>query len=1063
LVFCLAFDLTSHFLNIAAYVYLLGAAELCRIMGFTLNISQTIQHYTAHITTHTTLSVSNYFIVVCLVTWLGHLYLSVCGLIEGNPGPEIEWLAFLKTSGLKIISQNVGRLITTTTDKIDLVRNNLSDNLGPLIMVLSESWLSAKMDSNLFKIKNLKIVRFDRAPPNRSMGLVLYYSSGIPLSDFEIIHKPTYSLLTTCIVYENKNYCLCFVYRPPRANRTVEFLDSFERNMEQICADPLRNVILMGDVNMDLLKPDHPHTRRFSDIMAGLNLEQNIIGATRTAILGDRITSTLIDHVYTSNTSFPHDAVFLNSDNQVSDHNAVGLVLKSSKRPQTTGHVHTYEQKVDYTKFDEGSLRTLLGQETWVEVELEPDLNSKWDIFIRKLRLMLERVCQKRRVKTCVDCPGSSHNRQTTRQSWFDEELKADRRRLNDWLKAYKCTKIASHFLEYKRQLREYKDKSRRKCRDYFRRQIERATSASETQKIVSKLTGNGKERAERLEVIIKDGVARSDSKGMADIMNVYFTEVGAVAAASADRVLPLAVGFDRPVQEMHFVPPGFLDTYKHLNQINVNKPAGPDGIPGVIFKTFALELMFILEHIFAACIYRSAIPDFWKISHITPVFKKGLPSDPSNYRPIAITSVIPKIFEKILYLQLIKHLETEHLLTQSQYGYRVGMSTTHAVLDVSEKIRSLASQTQCFVGLLLLDLSKAFDCVNHHLLTEMLAVFGLDEFSIALVKSFLTGRQQLVKVNGCLSQARMSHCGVPQGSLLGPILFDIYVNALSRTVESHVVQYADDAAIICSHRNYQGLKDQLTRDFILVLNYFKSLGLSLNVGKTEYLVFGEIAGIQDLDLSINGTEVKPVESAKYLGVTIDNALSFDQHNRYVMNKIKRGNFLIRSIRSKITLRIAKHLLHALVYSHHDYACIVWEQKPNSRYTDLIEKQHRFCLKSVFRKDWRFSSERLYRLSQLPPLSQRRTMNLCRFVHSSLSGSGPDRFNDFFVISNTARGEASRRLLLPRVARPINFVRRAVKFRAVQAWNTLPTNLRVIPRESAFKTAIARLLRPQPL
>jgi hypothetical protein len=995
--------------------------------------------------------------------WLGHLYLSACGLIESNPGPEIDWPDFLMTSGLKIISQNVGRLITTTTDKIDMIRNNLSGNLGPLIMVLSESWLSAKMDSNLFKIKNLKSVRFDRAPPNRSMGLVLFYSSGFSLSEVKIIEEPTYSLLTACIVYENKRYCLCFVYRPPRANRTVEFLDSFERNIERICADPLRNVILMGDVNMDLLKPDHPHTRRFSDIMSGLNLKQNILGATRTAILGNRITSTLIDHVYTSNTLFPHDAAILNSDNHVSDHNAVGLVLKSSKRLERTGHVHTYEQKADYTKFDEVSLRGLLGLETWVDVELEPDLNRKWDIFITKLRQMLDRVCDKRRVKTCVDCPCSSHNRQTTRQSWFDEELKGDRRRLNDWLKAYKSTKMAAHFVEYKRQLREYKDKSRRKCRDYYRQQIQLATSASETQKIVNNLTGNRKERAERIEVIIMDGVAKTDSKGMADIMNEYFTEVGATAAASADRVLPLAVRFDRPVQEMHFVPPGFYDTYKHLHQINVNKPAGPDGIPGIIFKTFAMELMFILEHIFAACIYRSAIPDLWKISHITPVFKKGLPSDPSNYRPIAITSVIPKIFEKILYLQLIKHLETSHLLTESQYGYRLGLSTTHAVLDVSEKIRSLASENQCVVGLLLLDLSKAFDCVNHNLLTEMLAVFGLDQFSIALVRSFLTERQQHVKLNGCLSESRISHCGVPQGSLLGPILFDMYVNSLSKTVESHVVQYADDAAIICSHRNYQGLKDQLTTDFISVLNYFKSLGLSLNVGKTEYLIFGNIDGILDVDLSINGTEVKPVESAKYLGVTIDNTLSFDQHNNYVLNKIKRGNFLIRSLRSKITLRIAKQLLHALVYSQHDYACLVWEQKPNSRYTDLLEKQHRFCLKSVFRKDWRFSSERLYRLSQLPPLSQRRTMNLCRFVHSSLSGSGPDRFHDFFVISNTARGEASRRLLPPRVARLTNFVRHAVKFRAVQAWNRLPTNMRVIQRESVFKTAIARSLRPQPL
>jgi hypothetical protein len=470
--------------------------------------------------------------------------------------------------------------------------------------------------------------------------------------------------------------------------------------------------------------------------------------------------------------------------------------------------------------------------------------------------------------------------------------------------------------------------------------------------------------------------------------------------------------------------------------------------------------LLFIIEHIFSACIYRSAIPTAWKNANVTPVYKKGLKTDPSNYRPIAVTSVVPKIFERILYEQLVKHLEINHLLLDSQYGYRTGMSTSHAILDVTEKVRSLSSHGE-FVGLLLIDLSKAFDCVNHNLLLNMLPLYGFDEFSCNLIRSFLTERSQRVKVNGVFSTARQTVCGVPQGSLLGPVLFDVYVNFLSRTVRSHIVQYADDVAVIAGNVRYNELKDTLGNDLRAIMAYFRDLGLQLNVSKTEYMVFGRPTG--DAGLRVGPTLIEPVASLNYLGVKIDDRLTFDQQNTIVLNKLKRANFLIRSIRTNITLRIANQLLHSLAYSHHDYASIVWSQSPNSRLSIMMEKQHRFCLKSVYQKGWLYPSDALYRLAQQPQLCTRRKSSLCKLVHSVLKAAVPVRFLGYFEISNTARGRAALRLVVPRALRPTNFVRNAVSFRGVSAWNSLPRDVALVHTTQSFSRAIKKFYTPAPL
>jgi hypothetical protein len=1030
------------------------------MMVSTLLLQQATRH-TAHSTIHLHLLDNVALIARVLYLWLGRLFLSLFGLIESNPGPaapSIDFENFILLNGFKVIYQNAARLINITNDKMNSIRANLAGRSGPLLAVFSESWLKPSIDSNLLTIPGLKCSRYDRIPPNRSMGMVLYHSNEVKVVDTHFITDPNYSLLKVTAMYESIKYTLCFIYRPPRGNSSQIFLNTLEEKLHELTDGLRNNFILLGDLNYDLLKPMQPQTRRLIDITEGIGLQQHVTEPTRTALLGNRITSSLIDHIYLLESGLSHVPTFVNDDTLISDHNCIGVALcPNSVTGAKSKHKHHFVFKRDYNKFNEDLLITSLQNANWDTVEREHDLNLKWDKFVTLLHEMVASASPLRKIRTC--CVISATKLDDA--PWYDAELKRVKRRVNNWFKAFKRSRSNEHFLIYKDELRSYKSLSRRKCREYYKRSLESAPNPREKQRVINKLIGKEKP-ADKIEYVVDGDIHTTGDKEIADAMNRYFTEVGVVAAAQAAPEVPAVVAFDRPPPEFHFLPPGFLETYKHLSNINANKPAGPDQIPGRVYKVFAGQLMFIIEHIFASCIYRSAIPAAWKIAHVTPVFKKGDRAQISNYRPIAITSVIPKVFERVLYEQLVVHLESNRLLNDTQYGYRAGMSTTHAVADVTETVRGLLDRPNIVVGALFLDLSKAFDCVNHNLLCNMLSLYGLDQFSKNLIRSFLTERTQCVKVNRVLSGPKAVVCGVPQGSLLGPILFDLYINFLSRTVVSHVVQYADDAALIASSESYAGLRDTLTNDMQNVLNFLASLGLCLNVSKTEFLVFGNVPDPR-IGLVVGGESIRPANSARYLGVVIDDALSFDEQNRTVLNKLKRANFLIRAIRKHISLRVALTLLHSLVYSYTDYACIAWQKKENSGLAQLLENQHRFCLKSVYEKGWRYPTARIYRLAQQPTLAQRTDMCLCRFVHSVLHGVAPPRFEGFFTVSRIGRGAQFNRLIIPRTNRRTNVILMSIKLRGAQKWNALPARLREIARETEFKRNIKIFLQPDAL
>ncbi len=277
--------------------------------------------------------------------------------------------------------------------------------------------------------------------------------------------------------------------------------------------------------------------------------------------------------------------------------------------------------------------------------------------------------------------------------------------------------------------------------------------------------------------------------------------------------------------------------------------------------------------------IISATVPSEWKIARVTPIFKNGPRNQLNNYRPISILPVVSKLFEKVLCEQLQEYLDTQELLSPRQFGFRKSHSTASALLDSTNEW-FINMDRGLFNIALFLDLQKAFDTINHDILLAKLNLYGLQKPSLNLLESYLTNRTQMCSVNGALSGRKLVTCGIPQGSILGPLLFLIYVNDLPNSLEySSTRMFADDTALTVSGRSIQDVEVAINHDLTNVKQWLSANRLSLNLVKTEYLLIGSRYNINNLlaapNVFVGDTPIKRVKETKALGVHIDEFLSW--------------------------------------------------------------------------------------------------------------------------------------------------------------------------------------------
>ena len=399
------------------------------------------------------------------------------------------------------------------------------------------------------------------------------------------------------------------------------------------------------------------------------------------------------------------------------------------------------------------------------------------------------------------------------------------------------------------------------------------------------------------------------------------------------------------------------------------------------------------------------------KIPKVLPIFKKGSKSSVSNYRPISVLSCINKIFEKLLAKRIYSFLEKHNILYEFQYGFRTGHSTTHALIEITDRIKLAINKNELLCGLFL-DLSKAFDTVNHKILLSKLDHYGIRGPVHNLLKSYLTNRKQYVKIGNHKSESRQINCGVPQGSVLGPLLFILYINDLNKACNTGNIRiFADDTTVFFKCISKNDITSKGTQIMTHLHNWFEANKLTLNSDKSNFIVFrsrhNKMTNLPD-QIHFENACIKQSESAKYLGVILDEHLTWNQQITEVCNKLKRYFKLFYCIRNLINTDQVRIIYYAFIYSKIKYGIPIFGFMNDTKLRRLQVLQNKL-LKVLLAKSYRYSTNLLHNELEILKVTDIAKLDVLTFIHNYFNNKLPPIFNNYFPLVSEIHSRNTRR------------------------------------------------------
>ena len=482
---------------------------------------------------------------------------------------------------------------------------------------------------------------------------------------------------------------------------------------------------------------------------------------------------------------------------------------------------------------------------------------------------------------------------------------------------------------------------------------------------------------------------------------------------------------------------------------LNPRKGSYPNGLPTKILLMFKDILSVPLATIFNISLNTGTFPDLLKHSKTIPIFKKGSKLDVSNYRPISLLSNINKIFEKLICNRVYKFLEENKSLYTLQFGFRSKHSTAHALIQITENIKKALDNGNHVCGVFI-DLQKAFDTVNHDILIDKLSYYGIRGIPNQWFKSYLSNRKQYVSINGYNSDTMNIKHGVPQGSVLGPLLFLIYINDLYKCLAySTAYHFADDTNLLVVSKTQKQIQKCINIDLKLLHKWLIANKISLNCAKTELILFSGSTDDTNFDynVKINGHNLTPTNKLKYLGVIIDNKLNGDFHCQVLTGKLNRANGMLSKIRHYVPKTELKSIYHAIFASHLRYGCQIWALE-KTKAVERIGKLQDRALRIINFEEFHAAEKPLYFSNELLQLSDMVRLSNCLLVHDFLQNVLPDCFADYFkklkleYIDFKTRNSELGSLFVPSVNKTSTGIH-SVTFRSIECWNKISQNYNV--------------------
>lgn len=935
---------------------------------------------------------------------------------EPRPQTAVSGI-YLNARSLKTVSSAINKMVEL---------HNLVASHEANIVAVTETWLNANVLDGEILPQRFCLHRKDRSatcPDRRGGGILLAIDATLASSRRQDLEPPCEILVCEIAPTGSAKIAVILCYRPPNSD-TDAFVVHLEQTLHRVCRQYSR-ICLLGDFNLPGIKWTHPPVTTsnfdlmFVHLMDSYNLCQlNVIPSNVHNHFLDLIfsnTENLISDVSGHNDEFPSDHAVL--------HFNVNMKHTKTQGPKRV--------RYNYKRADYAGLFTQLRSILSVDIANCTDVNELWSYCYNA-------ICQ------AVDLavPKASANR-SGNAPWIDGEARHEIHRRNTAWRRAKQLGTAEAWTQFR--------VIRNRCKAFLRSKYDHfvhslgVTCKRNPKRFWSFFKAKANSRSIPVTVHLHD-VESSDPLAKATLFNEYFTSV------FNNDAMPVPPDPHPPFVVNSSIPdPVFTLDHVHsiLRSLNQNKACPPKDISPVILSKCADVLAPLLNVLFNVSIQYHAVPSEWKKAHIVPVFKKGNKHSVHNYRPISLLPVVSKVMERCIFNHLYPFLESK--IHPLQHGFMKGKSCATQLLKVYHEI-GLILDKGGQVDVIFLDFSKAFDCVPHNLLLFKLEYFyGICGNMLEWLKDYLSERKQKVLIENVCSNFEAVTSGVPQGSILGPLMFLLYINDMAFLNSScSIALFADDSKCF---KQVHSLNDclSLQHDLDVLFNWSCSWKMDFNASKCKVLSITRSNDPIVFNYSMNGTVLEKVGNFKDLGVVVDETLSFTDHVDSVISKSSKVcGFIKRSLGFNAPTSVKLQLFLTLCRSILDYASVLWSPQ-NKLLIKRLESVQRSMTKYILND---FISPYVERCSSLRilPLSYRREMNDLLFFYKFFIIESNSLFPDEIrPIENHMNLRSSNVLTLhcPTV-RTERFIS-SYFIRIVRMWNNLPLLIKECSRFNDFK------------
>lgn len=915
------------------------------------------------------------------------------------------------------------------------VRHNFS------VIGITETWLGNP--NTLHTLYNIPGYNMEHASrQGRGGGVALYINSSLKYksrSDLSIFVEGVFESTFIELQASHSPIIIGVIYCPSGVSETV--LDMFSTLFISLNRED-RSCFLMGDFNCNLLITSENIGNQFINLVHSHSFRP-------LHNLPSRITShsaTLLDVIFTNSPSLSSTSGIICDD--ISDHFPVFTIVDidnvKTSIPSITLRRHVNPATIRL-------FRSAIENETWQDVFYGNDVNVAFDQF--------NKIFSKH-LNNCLPYVPSTKKGISDKNDWMTPAILNSCRTKNRLYKKYLRSRTANNLNDYKRFRNRLTSVIRLAKKSYYTNMFNNNNQDAKSMWRSINTLLHGRQANRTPEQINYQGVSFSNPMDIGNIFNDYFTTIGPATQHKIPNVNShYKMYLQAPVIDSLFIIPATRDEVLKVLLSLKPSAAGFDGVSAIIVKHVAHSLCIPLTYLCNLSFELGVVPTSLKIARVVPVFKAGEKESVNNYRPISVLPCFSKVIEKIMFSRLYNFIAKHNLLYNYQFGFLPGRSTTHAILHFTCKVMEAFENNQYASGIFL-DLSKAFDTLDHNILLDKLNHYGIRGTVLQWFKSYLADRHQFVVINNINSVSKPIKCGVPQGSILGPLLFIIYVNDLYRASNKfHIISYADDTNLFFSSNDINFLLDTIQNEFTYIHDWFCANKLSLNVKKTTSIVFSTPS--KHLNPNINsirlcGVDVMLSKTTKFLGVYIDNHLSWNNHIQNICMKVSKGAGVLNRLRQILPRSTLVTLYNTLILPYLTYCNVIWGSTHASRIQPLYLLQKR-AIRYICNADYLQHTAPLFTTLNALSIYDINRYYVGIFIFNWLHDNAPSTFRNYFQLRNDPYpNRAPNQLTVPYFR--LRSAQLGIRYVGVKLWNSLPTTITGCKTLNTFKKRLKEYL-----